>query len=422
MRFLKTKRKKYVDEHWDFRTSDTRTYTHCYHNYPAVMIPMVCGTLIDRYGKDARTLFDPYCGTGTSLVEANLRGIDAIGFDINPLAELISKAKSTVINPQVLDLYLKDFNELLFSLRFGIDHSESVVVPTFPNIDYWFSKNVLINLSLIKKFIDAIEDEGVKLFFNVAFSETIRESSFTRNNEFKLFRMPQEKMNKFNPDVYSIIESKLYRNRNGLVSYINAKKNDSTAKVYHLNTVYNIPKEVVPDESVDIIVTSPPYGDSRTTVAYGQFSRLANQWLGFENPNQVDRELMGGKITGERQELPSIHYSKALAEITKVDGLRSKDVVSFYNDYYCSITNVARVVKKGKYACYVVGNRRVKGVTLPTDEITADFFENNGFKHVETIIRNIPNKRMPSKNSPSNVTGVSDTTMRNEFIVVMKKL
>jgi hypothetical protein len=58
---------------------------------------------------------------------------------------------------------------------------------------------------------------------------------------------------------------------------------------------------------------------------------------------------------------------------------------------------------------------------LPTDEITKDFFENQGFLHIETIIRNIPNKRMPSKNSPTNETGKKDETMNNEYIVIMRK-
>ena len=57
----------------------------------------------------------------------------------------------------------------------------------------------------------------------------------------------------------------------------------------------------------------------------------------------------------------------------------------------------------------------------PNDEITKEFFEAQGFNHIETIIRNIPNKRMPLKNSPSNITGKTDITMKNEYIVVMQK-
>ena len=96
-------------------------------------------------------------------------------------------------------------------------------------------------------------------------------------------------------------------------------------------------------------------------------------------------------------------------------------MASFYADYKKSIDNVSKVVKKGGYVCFVVGNRKVKGTILPTDEITRQFFEANGFIHIETIIRNIPNKRMPSKNSPTNEAGKLDTTMSNEYIVVLKK-
>ena len=87
---MKDLRKKYFDESWDFRTADTKTLTHCFHPYPAMMIPQVSGRLIDIYGVDAGLLFDPYCGTGTSLVEANIRGINAVGTDLNPLARLQS--------------------------------------------------------------------------------------------------------------------------------------------------------------------------------------------------------------------------------------------------------------------------------------------------------------------------------------------
>ena len=50
-----------------------------------------------------------------------------------------------------------------------------------------------------------------------------------------------------------------------------------------------------------------------------------------------------------------------------------------------------------------VGNRRVKEVKLPTDKFVIFAFSRHGFSHQETIVRNIPNKRMPIKNSPSNI-------------------
>lgn len=405
---------KYIDNSWDFRQANTKTFTHCYHSYPAMMIPQIAERIINRYGLSSQLLFDPYCGTGTSLVEANLKGINAIGTDLNPLARLIAKTKTAKMNLQTLDLYLKDFNDYIFSLR-----KVSVLIPEIKNIDFWFDKTVQEKLAIIKTFIEKIEDENVCNFFKVAFSETVRESSFTRNSEFKLFRMTSEQMKKFNPDVFGLMQSKLARNYNGLKTFLMQKKKGDS-QVYDFNTTNNV--QHIENETIDIVVTSPPYGDSRTTVAYGQFSRLANEWLDVENANQVDNNLMGGKRQQINCDFDSKILIQSIDKIANVDKKRALEVTSFYCDYQKSIQNVAKTIKKGGYACYVVGNRKVKGEVLPTDEITKDFFTTQGFLHIETIIRNIPNKRMPSKNSPTNAIGLKDETMTKEYIIIMQKI
>ncbi|MGD9730834.1 MAG: DNA methyltransferase [Desulfamplus sp.] len=409
--------KKYIDTTWDFRSANTKEYTHCYHNYPAMMIPQVANRLINLYGKNAATLFDPYCGTGTSLVEANLNGIDAYGTDINPMARLIAEAKTTIIELEILDLYLKEFNDFLFALNWGINNT-NVIFPNFKNIDFWFKEEVKLALASIKQFINNIKDPRVKKFFLVAFSETVRESSFTRNSEFKLYRMPEKQREDFNPDVFKIINSKLARNRMGLKFYMEKNKNDAKTKIYDFNSSEKIEK--IEEESIDIVVTSPPYGDSRTTVAYGQFSRLSNQWLDVENASQIDNQLMGGKAKNIKKIGIDI-IDKTVERVERKDEKRAKDIYSFYEDYAKSIANVSKVIKQGGYACYVVGNRRVKDIALPTDEITKCLFLERGFKYLNTFIRNIPNKRMPSKNSPTNQIGKKITTMNNEYIVIMQK-
>ena len=412
--------KKFRDETWDFRTADTKRYTHCFHPYPAMMIPQVAGRILDEFGKNSKLLFDPYCGTGTSLVEANLRGINAIGTDINPLARLIAKVKTTIIPLNKLDLYLKNFKDFIFSLRFTSIKND-IIIPRFKNIDYWFKKETQYWLALIKKYIDKIDDQDIKDFFKVAFSETVREVSLTRNSEFKLYRMTQNQIKKFNPDVLSIIIQKLMRNRQGMAEYVSIKKNNASSRIYDFNTVYTIPESILPQESVDIIVTSPPYGDSRTTVAYGQFSRLSNQWLGLEEFNNVDKRSMGGVRRKEFRKFNFEPLDRVLLEISEIDRKRVYDVVSFYSDYERSINNISKVVKVGGIVAYVVGNRRVKGIEIPNDEITREFFERNGFQHVKTIIREIPNKRMPKRNSPTNVAGITDSTMNYEYIVILRK-
>lgn len=406
--------KKYVDESWDFRRSDTKTYTHCFHSYPAMMIPQIAGRLLEKYGQDARRVLDPFCGTGTSLVEANLRGVSAFGIDLNPLACLVATAKTTVINLQKLDLYLKNFNDFLFAARFNGVKSE-IELPAFPNIDFWFDKSIQRDLAIVKKYVSEIAETDVRNFFKVAFSETVRETSWTRNSEFKLYRMNEKQLERFQPDVFGTVEAKLARNRKGLKSFAENRKSSETTVVRRSSS------ETLFDSEFDLILTSPPYGDSRTTVAYGQFSRLSSQWLDFENIKSLDNDLLGGKATKDSYNFESKVLCETLEKVADADEKRASEVASFYIDYRSSIKNVASTVRKNGFACYVVGNRKVKGISLPTDEITIDFFAENNFRHVETIIRNIPNKRMPSKNSPSNVVGAKDNTMTQEFIVVLQK-
>lgn len=420
MNTMLIKTKKYRDNTWDFRTANTKQYTHCFHSYPAMMIPQVAGRILDEFGNNAKILFDPYCGTGTSLVEANIRGIDGIGTDINPLARLIAKVKTIVIPLDLLDEYLKDFNDFIFSIRLE-GQNINPKIPNFKNIDYWFKKETQFFLAIIKEYIEKIDNQNVKDFFKVAFSETVREVSLTRNSEFKLYRMSKKQIEKFNPDVFSVMAEKLIRNRRGMMEYISIKRNNSVSKIYDFNTVYGIPRNIITPESVDIIVTSPPYGDSRTTVAYGQFSRLANQWLGFEKFNEVDKRSMGGIRKKEFRYFDFEPLDMILEQIAQKDNKRVYDVISFYIDYEKSISNISKIVKNEGVVAYVVGNRRVKGIEIPNDEITREFFERNGFKHIKTIIREIPNKRMPKRNSPTNIQGLTETTMNYEYIVILQK-
>ena len=406
---------------WDFKEENTKIITHGFHTYPAMMIPQVAQKLIKEYSsKKTKLLFDPYCGTGTSLVEATVSGINSIGTDLNPLARIIAEAKTTIIEQQTLEFYLKDFNDYLYYFRYGINKKASVILPNFSNVDFWFSKQVKGDLAVIKNYIDKIEDESIRKFFIVAFSQTIRECSWTRKNEFKLYKMDSEKIKHFKPNAFLAFENALARNRLGLIELIKAKKKNAIATVHDFNTVNSIPT-FLSEKSVDLIVTSPPYGDSPTTVAYGQFSRLANEWLGFENCAKIDRQLMGGY----KKEIEKFNWSATLnreiAKIQKIDENRAKDVCSFYSDYKKSISNVSTLIAKGGYACYVVSNRCVRGVTLSTDIITKDFFEESGLTHIETFTRKISSKRMPRKNSPTGSVGVTSSLMNKEYIVVMQK-
>ena len=411
--------KRIVDNSWDFHTADTKQYTHCYHAYPAMMIPQVARKLIAEYRPNDKCnlLFDPYMGSGTSLVEANIAGINAIGTDINPLARLIATSKVTHFDTTQIEKYLADIQ--LLNLTFNKKLVVNQDFTRISNYTFWYSEEVLLKLSYLNQLIDTIPQE-IQSFFYIALSEIVRECSFTRNGEFKRFKMNEKQLEKFSPDVFMLFSTKVERNLQGLKQFNTCNKN-AFSRICDFNTVNSIPECDIQPESVDMIVTSPPYGDSKTTVAYGQFSRWANEWFGFENAKNLDNLLMGGKRQ-VKEKFTTDTIFKELEQIKSVDSKRYTEVIAFLNDYHDSIKNIAPIVRKGGRICYVVGNRNVKGVQIPLDYFTAEMFEKYGFKHEQTIVRSIPNKRMPSKTSPSNKTGVKVDTMSNEYIVIMNKL
>lgn len=405
--------KKRADNTWDYRNANTKEFTHCFHNYPAMMIPQVARRLLAMHGTAGKRLLDPYCGTGTSLVEASLFGMDAAGCDINPLARLIAKAKTTPMRLDALDARMEALRETLFG--YGADGGPpSADMPPVLNREYWFSDEVSRWLAALRQEIAAEQDAAVRRFFWVAFSETARDCSYTRNGEFKLVRMAADRMAGFKPDAVSIFLTKLARNRAGLGDYMERRR-DVDVRVSGANTADG---ELPPGAPFDLVITSPPYGDSSTTVAYGQFSRLSAQWIGLPD-DKVDRLSMGGAT--KDGELEAGPIADALGRIRAIDDRRARQVEAFYIDLQSSIRGVASAMSDKAKVCYVVGNRRVKGVRLATDEFVARAFEREGFAHTETIVRNIPNKRMPARNSPSNVAGKTGDTMREECVVVCQR-
>jgi hypothetical protein len=91
----------WIDE-WDFRNCQTKQYTHGFHTYPATFIPQIAKKLISVFSTEGDTVCDIFCGSGTTLVESSLLNRNAIGIELNPLAVLIAKVKTTPVEPAIL--------------------------------------------------------------------------------------------------------------------------------------------------------------------------------------------------------------------------------------------------------------------------------------------------------------------------------
>ena len=401
---------------YDFRgESGSRAYPNL-HRYPATMLPQIGVKLLKDFDAKGDSLLDPYCGSGSSFASGLACGFSRMaGFDINPLAVLISKAKFTRVLPQTLTRAKTALRAAVYEFLKDERAADKIPLPTVTNRDYWFSDEVLRAAAVAHYHINKIKPAAVKNFFLVPFSETVREASYTRNGEFKLYRMKREDIANFNPDVIGLFFCKLDA---AIAAYTNSYFPLLTKKP-EIRLERSIFAGGQSAGKYDVVLTSPPYGDSRTTVAYGQFSALANEWLGFKNARRLDGALMGGKKAA------ALCDSAAVADhvraIAQKDRERALDVSGFYSDLRRSICGVAAAIKKGGSVFYVVGNRTVKGVELPSDQFIAEEFESCGLSHVATVKRALSNKTMPLKNSPSNKSGKTASTMLFEHIVVCKK-
>ena len=397
--------------YYDFNSESYSTLFPNIHPYPATMLPQIGIGLLQEFNIKKGKLLDPYVGSGSSIVSALSVGIKNIdGFDLNPLAILISKVRTTIISTQDLNHLSKRYEEYLSN-----NLKENINIPNITNINFWFSPIIINELANIKYYIDLETNIDIKNFLLLVFSETVREVSYTRNSEFKLYKMAQDKINVFKPDARQTFISKLKRNIKIFIDfYLPILKNNHS--VCLKNTAF-----VKSQKKYNAVLTSPPYGDSRTTVAYGQFSTLSNEWLGVESARKLDSNLMGGHRIKDISNID--HCLKdTITKIWNVDPKRATEVASFYTDLGSSIKEVSSAILKNGYAIYIVGNRTVKDTFLNTDQFVAEQFCRNGFKHIITYTRNISGKSMPLKNSPTNKAGKSSNTMTNEYIVILQKI
>jgi site-specific DNA-methyltransferase (cytosine-N4-specific) len=400
---IENNKKRILRQDFDFSKYMASYKRHAIHQYPAMLHYKLVESLIKEYNPNI--VYDPYSGSGVSIVESLKQNKKVYGSDINPLALLIADVRSSNFDIKNLidlkDKLIKDFSNLKED------------IPEVNNMDFWFKENVIKDLGKLRSFIKNIENEKMKKFFLVVFSQTVRSTSNNKKGEFKRFRIKD--LESYNPDVLNKF-NKLFDN---YISFLEPLTNNNYC-LFKQDT-----REEINLSGIDLIITSPPYGDSKTTVAYGQFSSFALDWIKGINPYgdetlKIDSKMLGGKKKKEIKELPSKNFNNIFEKIQKEDEKRAKEVYSFFDDLYESCKNLVKTLNKNAHVIFIVGNRRVKGYEIPMDFIIVDFFEHLGLELKHIYVRKISNKRMPSKNSPTNKAGKKSNTMLNEYIVILK--
>ena len=372
---------------WECVNENTTYLTHNIHPYHSKYIPQIAGNLIELLSNEGDLVLDNFSGSGTTLIEAKLKNRNAIGVDINPLACLISKAKTTPIEEKKLKT---ETAKLINNIRLSIEgvrtqkslnsfnktetrnEKEQYRIAEFTYIHGWFQPQVIKELSIIKHYIGKIEDKDIKDFCLMVFSSIIREVSNAASEFGNLMISKRKSLVK---NTFERFQHKIKDATKRLVEF-SRTVNDSKIKVVHKDT-RNL--NFIGNEKIDLIVTHPPY---IAAVPYAEYQKLSLRWLGFS-----DRELDNIIIGGKRQ---------------------SDDVVERFNlDMQKVFDEMFRVLKKEKYCCVVIGNPVVKGKKIELNKIFVEMAQKSGFNFVKEIMR-----------------GKYHTTMgkmKEEFILIFQK-
>lgn len=407
--------KKYEEEFWDFKGAK-KEGLHKLGKYPATMVaPMQYELLsiIKDNVKVGQKLLDPFMGSGTTLVEGHILNMEVIGIDINPYAVLLSEVKTHSYHHRNFSFVKNRITKKL------LDKKYLYCTHSFENIDKWFRSDIKDSLSKIRAVIMEESNQWVRKFLWICFSEVIYSHSNDRTSTFKLHVKKEE-------DIANITDNCIAY----FLKNIKMKEHFLTFSKVPKTTIYSGDslEELVKldNDSVDIICTSPPYGDNGTTVTYGQATVLFLKWIDISdlscdeemlsNYSKIDSFSMGG--INSSNSFPDIAAAnKYINSITKE---KRKKVERFISDYYEVLSQLSRVLMKGGYMLFTVGNRRVDGIEQPLDKITQEIFLKLGLKEEKLFKRNILSKKMPAKLSYVKDKGAVKS-MAQETILIFKK-
>ncbi len=406
---------------WDFRGAQTQALTHGLHPYPARMVPGIARELVLRYSSRGDLVYDPFCGSGTTLVEGTIAGRRVIGLDLNPFAVLLSKAKTTPLEPERLHgEWLSMKKALLRPSARGRARGRSRTRGQFLDFAFWYKPYAVRDLSFILAELDgrySTEGDPVGDFFRVAFARTARDVSNQRPKEFKRWRRSVAELSAYRPSPLPRFVRNVERALPGMAEYYAATGGDVTREV-RLDDA----RDYRPRGRASLVITSPPYGDSGTTVAYGQFSSFALDWLRLSDarPRRLDQQPLGPPYDGLDCLGLSPRLLRTYRKILCRDEARARYMLQFFDGMYQALDRIRSSLRPEGRCCLVVGNRRVRGIAVPTDSILTELAGYVGLDLQHAYTRRVRNKVMPYATKPWNGNGGQSLqpTFRDESILV----
>lgn len=359
---------------------------------------------ISRYTSGPSVVLDPFAGVGTTLVEADLAGHEAVGFEINPYAAFASQAKLKAhqIDPDYLRSTIGRFRVFMEKAELRGTKPRTSPPPAFRTRSPFYSPKVEQKVLLVLDFI-ADQELQITDIYRLAFAATMVDYS---NYSYEPSLGRKATVGRPDVDDYNVAASmmrKVFQMADDVAWYRNARdkrkrKDGRILKRSFFDGYLNIEAG-----SVDLLVTSPPYLNN---YHYNRNTRPHLYWLGFcSSPSDTKRleELNFGTYWQnargqDRVELdPSIKDNVIRQTLDKV---RRKNpdkgiyggsgwanyAARYFNDCARFIKGAAWCLRPGATALVVIGNSILQGVPVPTDRFLAKISESHGFEVVDIHI------------------------------------
>lgn len=410
-----------VNHEWAFENvRSIEQWTHGYHRYPAKFLPNVVKKIIEDYAPKCNVIADLFAGCGTTLVEAKAHGKMSIGTDINPVAQLITKVKTTPIEPAAL----QQAYDSLIALFDNYVEADYRNINKHERIDYWFFPSEKAKIAFLFSLVnDAEMDEVTKDFFFVCISHILKNCSRWLQSSTK----PQIDPNKNIPDPFDEFK----RHCQKMIKSNRAYYDELTAKGF-----LSIPCDIrledarhtsIADGSVDVIITSPPYV---TSYEYADIHQLTGYWMDYI-PNMQDfrKQFIGTSYSGNTSmDVPGSALGQEIVnELAKKSKHIACDVAQYFNDMQEVSKEMVRILAQDGQACIVIGNTKIKDVHIKSAEVFYDFLQSVGMHEVAVIKRSIPHKLMPTLRDTvtGKFTKLDNPNCKkvypNEYVIIMRK-
>jgi SAM-dependent methyltransferase len=397
-----------------YKRGESKTRLSRIHPYPAMIADTLALGIARKYVKRHSRVLDPFCGTARTLYAASAVGGNCFGIDVNPLAVLIAQAKNVRKLPKMPDP--KQLTAEYSFAKFNIQPGRKVK---------WFSKSTEREICALICWINSLSTERPTLLaLACILSATVREVCFCRKRQWKLHRLSARQRRVFKPSALMVFRRRLQATAKSLPEWesratVTIQRGDS--KILH-----DVLKDVGLPISYDLIFTSPPYGDSRSTVGYGGISsiclgvlqHLNRLRLPFLTGQQIDAKCLGGETHQDVARNVLTTYWKGGANTSEWCRIRC-----FLNDLALTCKQMSLVSHAGTKIILVISRRCVRRQRLYLDRFLQDELTQYGFWLSESFCRRIERKITPFVIDRKARTNRSDKvrTMDYEFLLVFEK-